>query len=400
MPGLVSCPGGLIVIGIISLSFVHIHSEIWSNEVSDVQFGRLGSKVTLVCRGTHGGSLVEWRLNGSSVIPWQTLSSGGSLTLLNAQLSMEGNYTCHDHRGALLQTIKLRLGNLPGFLNVSCHVPNHYKIFCSWKQTVNTNLPTKYISSYSTSKGVNAEPCVQEQLGVNECTITDHYFWDFKHLVNITEINPLGSESTIIRVNIHKLLKPDPPEAVTPEEVEGQPSYLLVHWRAPASWPDMSEAFPLTFSLRYRPVGSNYWSTLQTEENTSMMITDALAGHMHHIQVRAQDALINYSQWSEWSHVVQAQPWSEPLANTEEPTEEPSDDTVFIPSIMATDKLPDPSADDSGSLGLLIFLGLFAGVITATVFTILILLRVRQQRRNSATKQELASMVKMKSLPI
>lgn len=32
MPGLVSCPGGLIVIGILTLSCIHINSEILSNE--------------------------------------------------------------------------------------------------------------------------------------------------------------------------------------------------------------------------------------------------------------------------------------------------------------------------------------------------------------------------------
>lgn len=55
-------------------------------------------------------SPVEWRLNGSSVQPWQAQISEGSLTLLNATHSMEGNYSCHDDRGTLLQTIKLRLG--------------------------------------------------------------------------------------------------------------------------------------------------------------------------------------------------------------------------------------------------------------------------------------------------
>lgn len=45
-------------------------------------------------------------------------------------------------------------------------------------------------------------------------------------------------------------------------------------------------------------------------EDTSMVIMDALMGHLHHIRVRAQDAFINHSQWSEWSQVVQAQPWS------------------------------------------------------------------------------------------
>ncbi len=50
-------------------------------------------------------------------------------------------------------------------------------------------------------------------------------------------------------------------------------------------------------------------SQLETEDNTSLKIMDALVGHLHQIQIRAQDALINHSQWSEWSHVVEARPW-------------------------------------------------------------------------------------------
>lgn len=53
-------------------------------------------------------SPVEWRFNGSSVPTWQTHE--GSLALLNTTHSMEGNYSCHDEQGTLLQSIKLRLG--------------------------------------------------------------------------------------------------------------------------------------------------------------------------------------------------------------------------------------------------------------------------------------------------
>ncbi|RXN14822.1 ciliary neurotrophic factor receptor subunit alpha-like isoform X1 [Labeo rohita] len=129
-------------------------------------------------------------------------------------------------------------------------------------------------------------------------------------LVNITEINPLGSNSTIIQIDAHELLKPDPPENVIVLQVEGQPTQLLVKWSCPSSWPDeIMPGFPLTYLLRYRPIGSSYWSELETEENTSLKIMDALVGRLHQIQIRAQDALINHSQWSEWSHVVEARPW-------------------------------------------------------------------------------------------
>ncbi|XP_067254426.1 interleukin-11 receptor subunit alpha isoform X3 [Chanodichthys erythropterus] len=291
--------------------------------------------------------------------------------------------------------------DLPHFVSVSCHMPNHMKIYCSWVQTKTTDLPTMYRTSYSV-KG-KFEPCEQEHIGMNECTITNPPFWSSsKILVNITEINPLGSNSTIIQIDTHELLKPDPPEDVQVLYVEGQPTQLLVKWNWPSSWAaEIMHAFPLTFLLRYRPIGSNYWSMLETE-NTSLKIMDALVGHLHQIQIRAQDALINHSQWSEWSHVVDARPWigQKPW---EEPTESviccfPSFDTPF--PVRTTDKSPDSSLHPNGSLGLLVLLGLFAAVMVAVLLTIIVLLWVRQRKQDNVKKQELTSMVKMKSIPI
>lgn len=402
MPGLVSCLGNLIVTGFIILFCELVTSEIWTNEVSDVQFGGLGSRVTLTCGGSHTGSPVEWRFNGSSVPPWQTHE--GLLTLLNTTHSMEGNYSCHDEQGTLLQSIKLRLGHPPHFVSVSCRVPNHMKISCSWEQTKRTNLPTSYRASYSQKgqgrKQIPSEPCEQKDSGVNECTITDPPFWSSsKILVNITEINPLGSNSTIIQIDLRELLKPDPPEDVQVSQVKGEPTQLLVQWNCPPSWLVGMSAFSLTYLLRYRPIGSNYWSKVDIEsdtESTSLIITDALIGHLHQIQIRAQDALINHSQWSEWSHMVEAKPWTEP---PKEPTEEPDYILQSYP-VRTTDKSTDSSSNHNGNVGLLVLLGLFAAIMVAVLLTIITLLWVRQRKQDNVKKQELTSMLKMKSIPI
>lgn len=54
-------------------------------------------------------------------------------------------------------------------------------------------------------------------------------------------------------------VKPDPPESVLVNELEGFPKRLIVSWTFPASWP-LHDAFPLVFQIRYRPLGSMYWS--------------------------------------------------------------------------------------------------------------------------------------------
>ncbi len=80
----------------------------YSVGLSLIRAGLWGKQVLTLSCGWIRRSPVEWRFNGSSVPPWQTHK--GSLTLLNTTHSMEGNYSCHDERGSLLQSIKLRLG--------------------------------------------------------------------------------------------------------------------------------------------------------------------------------------------------------------------------------------------------------------------------------------------------
>ncbi|KAM9456397.1 interleukin-11 receptor subunit alpha [Clarias gariepinus] len=399
MPGLVSCPGGLLVFWILSLSCVHIDSEILSNEVSDVQFGTLGSTVTLTCRGAHQGSEVLWTHNGSLVKARQSYLSDGSLTLTNTTHSMEGNYSCLEPRdGVLLQSITLRLGYAPEYLSVSCKLPSHFKMVCTWTQRVRTHLPTKYISSVSADSGI-PETCEQKVMEVNKCIISNPLFWASKHLVNITEVNPLGSKSTITYVDINKNLKPDAPEELICTGVYAEPMQLHIEWKPPTSWPsDVSDAFPLKFELQYRPVGSKYWSKMETED-TSMVILDALMGHLHEVRVRAQDGLINHSQWSEWSQVVQGQPWNDPSMIPETTTElfEPIFPSTF--PVKATENSKESSIDENGSQALII-LGLLIAVMAVVMVTITALLCARNRRQGNVTKQELTSMVKMKSLLI
>lgn len=73
----------------------------------------LWDRVSEVIEGlivSFGRSAVVWTHNGSLVRTRQSHSSDGSLTLTNTTRSMEGNYSCHELRGGVLQSITLRLG--------------------------------------------------------------------------------------------------------------------------------------------------------------------------------------------------------------------------------------------------------------------------------------------------
>ncbi|XP_070781144.1 interleukin-11 receptor subunit alpha [Enoplosus armatus] len=402
MPGLLSSPVCLTVIWFLSWSLRPSRAQIWTDEVSGVQYGRLESNVTLACGKSQIRIPVVWHLNHSSALPWHKVTSDGALVLLHVDHSAQGNYSCYDNRGLLLHSVKLRLGHPPGLLSISCQVPNHTHVRCSWVDSVKTFLPAKYNASFRGS-GQEWRPCVLD-VARKHCDVDHPAFWQTIHTLRITETNGLGSETTYVRFKLHELLKPDPPESVLVKELEGYPKRLIVSWNFPSSWP-LHDAFPLVFHIRYRPLGSIYWSEIYSEES-QVVIFDALAGHLHHVQVRARDEVNSETQWSEWSPLLSAMPWE--VHTTPEPAEEPLPEeeypNLFFPfntkPETSTAKSHNPVLEDEGNLGLVILLVLFSLVILTTVLSLIFVVWVRQRRRDHVTKQELTSMVKMKSMPI
>lgn len=398
MPGPLSSPVCLTVIWFLSWSLRPSCAQIWTDEVSGVQYGRLQSNVTLACGKSPTRIPVVWHLNHSSSLPWHKVTSDGSLVLLHVKHSAQGNYSCYDNQGLLLHSVKLRLGHPPGLLSISCQVPNHTHVRCSWVESVNTFLPAKYNASIR-GNGQEWGPCIVDVLR-KHCDVYHPSFWQTIHTLRLTETNPLGSETTYAQFRLHELLKPDPPESVEVKEIEGFSKRLIVSWNFPSSWP-LHDAFPLVFHIRYRPQGSMYWSEIYSEDSP-VEIFDALAGHVHQVQVRARDEVNSDSQWSEWSPMLLIRPWE--VYTTPEPLEEFLPDEVFFPfntkPETSTAKSHSPALEDEGNLGLVILLVLFSVVILTTALSLIFVVWVRQRRRNHVTIQELASMVKMKSMPI
>ncbi|XP_076019997.1 interleukin-11 receptor subunit alpha [Genypterus blacodes] len=398
MPGLLSSPVCLTVIWFLSWSLYPSRAQIWTDEVSGLQYGRLESNVTLACGTSQIRTPVKWRCDRSRVLPWHRVTPDGALVLLHADQSAQGNYSCYDNQGVHLHSVNLRLGHPPGLLSVSCRVPNHTHVRCSWVESVKTFLPAEYHASY---RGLGREwkPCVVDA-SYKRCDIDHPAFWQATHFLNITETNALGSVPTIVLLRLHELLKPEPPEEVEVEGMEGFPTRLMVSWRFPSSWPTHL-AFPLIFQIRYQPHGSVHWSEMNSEES-SVIIFDALAGHLHHVQVRARDEVNPESQWSEWSPLHLGQPWGgRQVFNTPEPSWYPEDPSPASTNPeTSTAKTQNSAAEDEGNVGLAILLVLFSVVILTTILSLIFVVWVRQRRRDQVTKQELTSMVKMKSMPI
>ncbi|KAK2818949.1 hypothetical protein Q5P01_024510 [Channa striata] len=396
MPGLLSSPVCLTVVWFLSWLLRPSCAQIWTDEVSDVQFGRLDSNVTLACGNSKTRTPVVWHLNHSSALPWHKVTSNGTLILLHTNLSAQGNYSCYDNQGNLLHSVKLRLGHPPGKLTVSCQVPNHTHVRCSWVESVKTFLPATYNASLR-GKTQDWRPCVLD-VARKHCDVDHPAFWQTTHVLRITETNALDSKTTEIRLKLHVLLKPDPPESVSVEKIEGYPKRLNVSWNFPSSWPTHN-AFPLVFHIRYRPQGSVYWSEVYSEISP-VVIFDALAGHLHQLQVRARDEVNTESQWSEWSPLLVVQPWQ--AYPTPDPAEDlPEDFFSFSPKPETTTaRSPNVVPEDEANLGLVILLVLFSVVMLTTILALIFVVWVKQKRRDHVTKQELTSMVKMKSMPI
>ncbi|KAE8284893.1 hypothetical protein D5F01_LYC16336 [Larimichthys crocea] len=394
MPGLLSSPVCLTVIWFLSWSLRPSRAQIWTDEVSGVQYGRLESNVTLACGESRTGISVLWHLNNSSALPWHKVTSNGSLVLLHADLSAQGDYSCYDDHGLLLHSVTLRLGHPPGLLSISCQVPNHAHVRCSWVEK-ETFLPTKYNASF---RGLGEEwrPCTVD-ITHKFCDLYQPAFWQPIHTLKIIETNGLGSETTFVRFKLHELLKPDPPKSVVVKEIEGHSMRLIISWDYPSSWP-LHDAFPLMFHIRYRPQGSMYWSEIYSLDSP-VVVFDALAGHLHQVQIRGRDEVNSESQWSEWSPLILVRPWED--LTTPEPTDDylPEDFWITKPE-TSTAKSHNPSLEDEGNLGLVILLVLFSVVVLTTVLSLIFVVWVRQRRRDHVTIQELASMVKMKSMPI
>ncbi|XP_041666594.1 interleukin-11 receptor subunit alpha [Cheilinus undulatus] len=398
MPGLLSSPVFLTVIWFLSWSLHCSSAQIQSDEVSGIQYEHLDSNVKLACGTSQITIPVVWHHNHSSALPWHTVTSDGTLTLLHVNHSAQGNYSCYDNKGLLLHSVNLRLGRPPGLLSISCQVPNHTHVRCSWMEAVKTFLPAKYNASFR-GNGQEWRPCIVD-ITQRHCDVYDPAFWQTIHTLRVTEANALGSETTYVRFRLHELLKPDPPESLLVKELEGHPKRLNVSWNFPSSWP-LHDAFPLVFHIRYRPHGSLYWSEIYTEESPAIIL-DALAGHLHQVQVRAHDEVNSESQWSEWTPLFLIKPWEG--YPTPKPDEEETFPDYVIPFITKPEtssaKSPKPGLEDEGNLGLVILLVLFSVVILTTVLSLIFVVWVRQRRRDNVTKQELTSMVKMKSMPI
>ncbi|XP_064591780.1 interleukin-11 receptor subunit alpha isoform X2 [Zonotrichia leucophrys gambelii] len=369
--------------------------EDWGEE--GVQYGQLGTDVTLSCPGAHASSAVRWRRAGAAALPEGSVIQQGSLVLPSASPALGGAYSCHGEDGSLLHSVSLRLGHLPGVPFVSCRASDYENFSCSWTSSVETFLPTRYITTYRNKNG-HVGLCVQDPSRPGTCTVHRSEFWS-SYRLNITEVNPLGFSYRLLDVTMQAIIKPDPPEGLVVEPIPLAPRRLHVSWKYPSSWPKEPH-FQLRFRLQYRPVIHRSWSVVETV-NLSEVITDAFAGLEHVVQVSAKDFL-DAGNWSEWSAEARATPVRD-LASTarEETTTYARLESLAEEPSQAPNPEPINGSDPLEKMAVLVSLGIFAFFILAAVLviTILIWLRVRKHGKDKTKPSFLVAATHLKALP-
>ncbi|XP_077674210.1 interleukin-11 receptor subunit alpha isoform X2 [Eretmochelys imbricata] len=371
--------------------------EGWREE--GVQYGQVGADVVLSCTGAPGRSGVEWRRDGAAALPEGCILRDGDLLLPEAELAAGGDYSCHDGTGQLLRSVSLRLGYLPGIPSVTCRASDYENFSCSWTPSVETFLPTRYITTYRRTQPSQVGPCVQDPGHPHACSVHKCEFWS-SYRLNVTEVNPLGSSFRLLDVTMQAIIKPDPPEGLVVEPVPSAPRRLRVRWQYPASWPKQPH-FQLKFRLQYRPVAHGSWSMVETV-NLSEVITDAFSGLEHVVQVGAKDFL-DAGNWSEWSAEARATPGP---GLTVTPGDEATTDAGLespaeMPS-LAPNPEPIDRSDPMEKVAILISLGIFSFFILAVVLgiTIAVWLRLRKPSKDETKKHDfLAAAVHMRALP-
>uniref|UniRef100_U3ICB2 Interleukin 11 receptor subunit alpha n=1 Tax=Anas platyrhynchos platyrhynchos TaxID=8840 RepID=U3ICB2_ANAPP len=381
--------------------------EGWGEE--GVQYGQVGTDVTLSCAGARAGSPVQWRREGAAALPEGSAIHQGALVLPHASLAAAGTYSCHGEDGSLLHTVSLRLGHLPGVPFVSCRASDYENFSCSWTSSLETFLPTRYITTYRKksltgeekrrNKSGHVGPCLQDPSRAGTCTVHRSEFWS-SYRLNITEVNPLGSSFRLLDITMQAIIKPDPPEGLVVEPVPLAPRRLYVSWKYPASWPKEPH-FQLRFRLQYRPVIHRSWSVVETV-NLSEVITDAFAGLEHVVQVSAKDFL-DAGNWSEWSAEARATPVRDPATTASEgTTTDASLESLAEEPSQAPNPEPINRSDPLEKMAILVSLGIFAFFILAAVLviTILIWLRVRKHSKDETKPHNfLVAATHLKALP-
>ncbi|XP_068934125.1 interleukin-6 receptor subunit alpha isoform X2 [Petaurus breviceps papuanus] len=259
---------------------------------------------------------------------------GGKLLLKSVQYNDSGNYTCYLNSRPVRTLPLLVVGPLEEPM-CSCRRKSFISgVHCEWNLWRKPSPQTKAVLLVRQveKEEIFQRPCrylpesqkfsCHLDLGEND---------DSLYLVILCVANGVMRKSSkAYRFKGFEVLQPDPPTNITVTAMDKSPHWLNVTWKDPPSW--NSIYYRLQFELRYRTEKSKAYTTIQRKDQHSLIISDALMGMRHVVQIRAREEF-NHGEWSEWSKEIMATPWTE--------TESPAVETDFLISTQV------PTTSDS-----------------------------------------------------
>ncbi|XP_036612111.1 interleukin-6 receptor subunit alpha [Trichosurus vulpecula] len=276
----------------------------------------LGAPITLTCLDgeLETNATIHWTLEGEPIGPQlgQREMVGGKLLLKSVQYNDSGNYTCYLD-GQPVRTLPLLVVEPPEEPVCSCRRKSFISgVHCEWSLQRKPSPQTKAVLLV---RQVEREETFQRPChylrGSQKfsCHLNLAEDDDSLYLVVLCVANGVVRKSSkACRFKGFEVLQPDPPTNITVAAVDKSPHRLNVTWKDPPSW--NSIYYRLQFELRYRVEKSKTYTTIRGKDQHSFIISDALMGMSHVVQIRAREEF-NHGKWSEWSKEIVGTPWTE-----------------------------------------------------------------------------------------
>ncbi|KAM8999102.1 interleukin-6 receptor subunit alpha [Sarcophilus harrisii] len=276
----------------------------------------VGASITLSCvdRVSENNASIHWKLGDKPIAPQLGRREvvEGKLVLRSVQHSDSGNYSCYldGHR---LRTLFLLLVDPLEEPVFSCHRKSFFSsIQCEWSPLKKPSPHTKAIllvKQANQKDKIFQRPChYLPGLQKFSCSLNLKEGDDSPYLAIICVTNgAVRKSSKIHQLGGYETLQPDPPADITVTAIDRSPHKLKVTWKDPPSW--NSTFYRLQFELRYWAENSTTYTTVK-EKHHQLIISDALIGTKHTVQIRALEEF-NNGRWSEWSKEITGTPWTE-----------------------------------------------------------------------------------------
>uniref|UniRef100_UPI00398E7AA5 interleukin-6 receptor subunit beta n=1 Tax=Pristiophorus japonicus TaxID=55135 RepID=UPI00398E7AA5 len=290
--------------------------ERYANIIPESPVIKLGSQLEASCILSESfikengvdANQIFWKLKENRIPEDHFFTVNSTVSNITLTISIVGNslLTCNvqlnEDQVTTVFGIQIKTGLLPEKpKNLSCITYFHKNMTCSWDPGKDTYLPTSYQLKLSiTSGNVELYPVIN---GVNNSFAivypSIHYF--VLNTIWVEVNNDLGSaKSDAIHLDPVDVVKPDPPEITSVNQVTGISTVLSVKWNNPS----VPITYRLKYNLRYRILNTYEWTQVPPEDTKShresflVQNMKPFTDYVFTIRCKKNDET---GYWSDWS---------------------------------------------------------------------------------------------------